>query len=461
MYCFSIGLYKISDIARECRTNNILRVATCGKTPSINVLRRFLYESDSLVLKKIFLYSIVKLNDLDFIHFLKFFIDGTDAIIHGSRNYTITREDIEGLKFMKKEGLLHNNRKKSKTTTYNKLKQIQNDLDKNSELYELIEQIFLKFDIYNKNIYKNIKLFESIMDERNLNYVSIVFPESVMMKTKKGGFDFAFNLQEIMIDNKIILMGLLLDKPNDHYSLEEIIQEIKENTKILIELQEKYGQRNNYKEIQQIIEKALYICDSGYFTTENIETADKHGMNFLIMPKLISNRENNKNRRKHKLKTKDKNKQNKNKESKKSLKRVYNGYICKKGQKIELTETIKVKKRVNIRKGIPEQWQEYRYIHQCSKSEQCPHHSECPFKTITDNYTPLEYEMINKFTNQRYHKLYKDRFHCSEGINGYLKSINGTIILSGHNATAVKNELQIHNVIYNLQRMINLKETIY
>lgn len=461
MYCFSIGLYKISDIARECRTNNILRVATCSKTPSINVLRRFLYESDSLVLKKIFLYSIVKLNDLDFIHFLKFFIDGTDAIIHGSRNYTITREDIEGLKFMKKEGLLHNNRKKSKKISYNKLKQIQNDLDKNSELYELIEQIFLKFDIYNKNIYNNIKLFESIMDERNLNYVSIAFPESVMMKTKKGGFDFAFNLQEVMTDNKIILMGLLLDKPNDHYSLEEIIQEIKENTKILIELQEKYGQRNNYKEIQQIIEKALYICDSGYFTTENIETADKHGMNFLIMPKLISNRENNKNRRKHKLKTKDKNKQNKNKESKKSLKRVYNGYICKKGQKIELTETIKVKKRVNIRKGIPEQWQEYRYIHQCSKSEQCPHHSECPFKTITDNYTPLEYEMINKFTNQRYRKLYKDRFHCSEGINGYLKSINGTIILSGHNATAVKNELQIHNVIYNLQRMTNLKETIY
>lgn len=138
MHCFSIGLYKISDIARECRTNNILRVATCSKTPSINVLRRFLYESDSLVLKKIFLYSVVKLNDLDFINFLKFFIDGTDAIIHGSRNYTITREDIEGLKFMKKEGLLHNNRKKSKTTTYNKLKQIQKDLDKNSELYDLI-----------------------------------------------------------------------------------------------------------------------------------------------------------------------------------------------------------------------------------------------------------------------------------------------------------------------------------
>lgn len=180
--------------------------------------------------------------------------------------------------------------------------------------------------------------------KKNINYVSIAFPESVMIKTKKGGFDFAFNLQEIMTDNKIILMGLLLDKPNDPYSLEEIIQEIKENTKILIELQEKYGQRNNYKEIQQIIEKALYIYDSGYFSTENIETADKHGMNFIIMPKMISNRKNNKNRRKQKLKTKDKNKQNKNKESKKSLERVYNGYICKKGQKIELTETIKVKK---------------------------------------------------------------------------------------------------------------------
>ena len=176
-----------------------------------------------------------------------------------------------------------------------------------------------------------------------------------------------------MTDNKIILTGLLLDKPNDHYSLEEIIQEIKENIQIILKLQEKYGKRKNYKQIQATIEKALFICDSGYFTTKNIETADKHGMKFLIMPKIISNRENNKKRRKNKLKTKDKNKQNKNKESKKSLERVYNGYICKKGHKIELTDTKKVKKRVNIRKGIPEQWEEHRFIHKCSNTEQYPH----------------------------------------------------------------------------------------
>lgn len=461
MYCFSIGLYKISDIARECRTNNILRVATCGKTPSINVFRRFLLESDPLVLKKLFLYSVVKLNDLNFINFLKFFIDGTNAIINGSRNYTISKDEIKALKYMKKNGLLHNNRKKSKSESYNKLKNIQSEIDKNSELYEQIELIFNKFDIFNKNIYKNIPVFEQIMKEREIDYVSIAFPESVMMKTKKGGFDFAFNLQEVMTDNKIILTGLLLDKPNDHYSLEEIIQEIKENIQIILELQEKYGERKNYKEIQSTIEKALFICDLGYFTTENIETADKHGMKFLIMPKIISNRENNKKRRKKKIKTKDKNKQNKNKESKKSLERVYNGYICKKGHKIELTEIKKVKKRVNIRKGISEQWEEHRFIHKCSNPERYSTCSECPFKQITDNYTPLEYEMINKFTNQKYLKLYKDRFHCSEGINGYLKSTNGTIILSGHNYIAVKNELQIHNLIYNLQRMVNLKGTFY
>lgn len=461
MYCFSIGLYKISDIARECRTNNILRVATCGKTPSINVLRRFLLESDRLVLKKLFLYSVVKLNDLNFINFLKFFIDGTDAIINGSRNYTISEDEIKALKYMKKNGLLHNNRKKSKTKSYNKLKKIQSEIDKNSELYEQIDLIFNKFDLFNKNIYKNIPVFEQIMRERNIKYVSIAFPESVMMKTKKGGFDFAFNLQEVMTDNKIILTGLLLDKPNDHYSLEEIIREIKEDIQIILELQEKYGERKNFKQIQATIEKALFICDSGYFTTENIESADKHGMKFLIMPKMISNRENNKKRRKNKIKAKDKNKQNKNKESKKSLERVYNGYTCQKGHKIELTDVIKVKKRVNIRKGIPEQWEEHRFIHKCSNPERYTICSECPFKEITDNYTPLEYEMINKFTNQKYLKLYKDRFHCSEGINGYIKSTNGTIILSGHNATAVKNELQIHNLIYNLQRMTNLKGTIY
>lgn len=84
---------------------------------------------------------------------------------------------------MKKRRILHNNHKKSKTTSYNKLKQIQKNLDKNSEVYGLI---FLKFDIYNKNIYNNINLFETIMKERNTIYISIAFSESVMMKTKKG-----------------------------------------------------------------------------------------------------------------------------------------------------------------------------------------------------------------------------------------------------------------------------------
>lgn len=96
-----------------------------------------------------------------------------------------------------------------------------------------------------------------------MDYVSITFPSAVMMKTKKGQYDFAFNLQEIITDNDIILTGLLTDKPNDKNVLPDIMETLKENITILIELQEKYGERRNYKELQHMLDNAKFICDSG------------------------------------------------------------------------------------------------------------------------------------------------------------------------------------------------------
>ena len=58
-----------------------------------------------------------------------------------------------------------------------------------------------------------------------------------MMRTKKGKFDFALNLQEIMLKNKIIFSGVLLDKPNDSKVLEDVILDIKETIEILVKLQ--------------------------------------------------------------------------------------------------------------------------------------------------------------------------------------------------------------------------------
>ena len=69
--------------------------------------------------------------------------------------------------------------------------------------------------------------------------------------------------------------------------------------------------------------------------------------------------------------------------------------------------------------------------------------------------------MTNKFTQQKYLDIYKQRFHVSEGINGYLKNTNGILHLLGSNKYSVTNEIHLKNIMYNIARIKNLKDTAY
>lgn len=69
--------------------------------------------------------------------------------------------------------------------------------------------------------------------------------------------------------------------------------------------------------------------------------------------------------------------------------------------------------------------------------------------------------MTEKFLNKRYKIHYKAYFSRSEGINGFLKGDNGVLKLIGTTENVVNNEIQLRNTIYNLTRLINLKDTVY
>lgn len=69
--------------------------------------------------------------------------------------------------------------------------------------------------------------------------------------------------------------------------------------------------------------------------------------------------------------------------------------------------------------------------------------------------------MTEKFLDKRRRVHYDARFSRSECINGFLKGDNGVLKLIGTTETAVNNEIQLRNTIYNLTRLINLKDTAY
>ena len=108
------------------------------------------------------------------------------------------------------------------------------------------------------------------MDERNNGAVLITFPSTCWMKTKKGSYDFAFNLQEIMTENHIILTGILLSESNDRKTIKYVLNNIYKTIKVFIGMQKEFGERRNYSEIQRRIREHILIADSGYFSTENL-----------------------------------------------------------------------------------------------------------------------------------------------------------------------------------------------
>ena len=69
--------------------------------------------------------------------------------------------------------------------------------------------------------------------------------------------------------------------------------------------------------------------------------------------------------------------------------------------------------------------------------------------------------MLNMFTQNRYLKIYAERFGANEQIYGYFKHDKGMLKLAGSKKRAAQNHLYIKMIVYNLRHKVNLKGTAY
>ena len=72
-----------------------------------------------------------------------------------------------------------------------------------------INLVLKRVKIYNYSVYSKKDIYLKVMGERDVDSVSITFPEACWMKTKRGIFDFAFNLQELN-DRKSYNIGWII-----------------------------------------------------------------------------------------------------------------------------------------------------------------------------------------------------------------------------------------------------------
>lgn len=166
---------------------------------------------------------MVLLNDLHFLDFVKLFVDGTDAIVRASRYNKITPKEVKRLILVNDWGLLYNNAPKSINSTIKGLEEKLEFYKNDEEMCKKINSILRRINLYYTSIFTKLDIYKGILSERNAKSVSISFPESCWMKTKKGNYDFAFNLQEIMTENHIILTGMLLTQSNDLKTIKNVL----------------------------------------------------------------------------------------------------------------------------------------------------------------------------------------------------------------------------------------------
>lgn len=456
LYCFSIDISNYTKMEDECKKNRFLLIATCGLKPSRNSFANFLNKSDAKVIKKVFIATLVLLNDLHFLDFVKLFVDGTDMLVRASKYYKITKKEVKALIQVNEWDLLHENTPKSINRTINGLKEKLEIHKNDEEMCKMINLVLKRIKIYNTHIYEKKDIYLNIINERNIDSVSITFPSTCWMKTKRGSYDFAFNLQEIMTENHIILTGMLLSESNDRKTIKYVLKNIHETIKLFIEMQKEFGDRRNYKEIRRRIRECMLIADSGYFSTENLYHVFINKINALIMPKKLSEAHNNKLREENNLEKKRKY------SSKKDFERVKNGYICPNGRFMRLIKVKSMKHRKPHKEdGLPDNCKTKRYFFEAYSCKGCSNIENCKHKTLVFQSTDVNFEMTEKFLDKRYNIHYKARFSRSEGINGFLKGDNGVLKLIGTTDNAVNNEIQLRNTIYNLTRLINLKDTAY
>ena len=195
-------------------------------------------------------------------------------------------------------------------------------------------------------------------------------------------------------------------------------------------------------DFENLIDHAIFICDAGYFTKENIETAYFNEMEVVIMSRQIARQNNNKKREKWR-KNLEKTKKNPKKDNvtKKLCIKIVDAFVCPFKRLIELTgEPRLLNNEYNNREEVSGALLRYEYTYECKDCSGCPfvekYGHKCKCATIIEEQSEFEYLMTNAFANGEYEEIYKGRMANSECINGFHKKKISCLYLLCRNFTA-------------------------
>ena len=160
MFAISQGKTSLKGIEDMCEDSKVINLFTSGFNPKEDVFRRLLTDANQYVLKKIFLFSLIRFNDYGWLNLVKLFVDGTDALVNASKHYIIHSDEIENVKKIKSLGLIHNGKKGSAKLFKKKLLDLLQNEGLDDETVEVLKLALKNTKIYCRKVYNNIDELE-------------------------------------------------------------------------------------------------------------------------------------------------------------------------------------------------------------------------------------------------------------------------------------------------------------
>ena len=87
-------------MSKECKKNKYLNIILDNRVISRGTFTNFLNNTDREGVHKIFIATLVLLNDIDAFSIARVFIDGTDIIVRASRSYFIRQNDLKAMELL-------------------------------------------------------------------------------------------------------------------------------------------------------------------------------------------------------------------------------------------------------------------------------------------------------------------------------------------------------------------------
>jgi len=452
LYAYHENKRDYVEIEKNIWVNRIYSIVACNKNISAKTFQRFMNNLDLNNVEEMFELILKIADNYNLLDDEIINIDGSIALTTGSKYYKIYFDELKTLIDAEKYGILlknYKNKEESLKILEKKKKYYQNSL----EIVKILEKMCLKPRIYTEYVARKISIFLKEFDSFDSpKFLFVNNPEARLMKTKNGNFDACLNPQITVNNNHIITSAIVSQKATDNQLLPDTIEDYAKTILVV----------KKYENRWELFKNTIFNSDNGYFSNIALEYIYKNDVNVILDTRLNIIAENE-NYLLNASAINDLERLDRKKHLKYKISE--DKYYCFKNEPFDLTSVKTANHELNQRHGIPDEFLIKDWTYTNFSCVDCEYKDTCAkggdYRTITDTISTLNHKMRQYRHTSSSNLIYQNRWKTVETVFGYFKGKNGILRFLSKDLINTQKEFKLMALIYNLKRIIELKDTAY